>query len=343
MAVFSTNQVRQLYVVKAQSEELKNVGDIYPATTKDETHMYFKYKGAGGLTRTDLINIDNILWCKYIHADADSQITALKQAVVKLDTDVNEGKPISGQDYILRITINPYVGMSDEEPYIKYGAVHATKKMNADPSKFYVELAASLYRNFSREIGKMFDFVINDKVVGGARIDENGETFLVEEDGTKIDATGANNVTIVEAEQDWTLGIKEQTFVNFKVTPTTVTYDGEEVTWGEVELSDSDKTFNNSRKIADLEYFCLGERGDQYRSVGWPNAIPTTYLANSESENGYNILEIHYAYVGANEGVQKSEKDIVLVSEGTALATIYADIKKKCPNKCEEITKTTTV
>lgn len=55
----------------------------------------------------------------------------------------------------------------------------------------------------------------------------------------------------------------------------------------------------------------MGERGDIYRNMGFPNVIPTTYLVDPTLE--YNVVDIHYAYTGGNEEVQKSEKDITVV------------------------------
>ena len=55
----------------------------------------------------------------------------------------------------------------------------------------------------------------------------------------------------------------------------------------------------------------MGERGDIYRGVAFPHNIPTTYLVDPTIK--YNVIDIHYAYVGNNEGVQKSEKTITLV------------------------------
>ena len=324
--VFSTNQVRQLYVATAVQGTAKQTdgkvaesdaaGTIALKADAEKKNLFFLYKGADNLMRSDLINIDNILWAKAVSADDKSQKRALKQAVVKLDEDVNEGAPIGGQDYILRITINPYVGMSEEEPYFKYGAVHATKNMST--GKFYAKLAASLFKNFSRELGKMLEFSVNGKVVGRVKTDSTGAETLIDTTGAEITVADEyeDGVTITEVEQEWTLGIKEQTAVNFTVIPTNVTYDGEDVKWGTVEVSDSSTVINNGKRIADLEYFCMGERGDQYRNIGWPNSIPTKYLVDPDT--AYNVLEIHYAYVGPNEGPQRSEKDITIVCANKA-------------------------
>lgn len=317
--VFSTNQVRQLYVVSdaykaTKVTETDNTGTIsIDSTKKDGEYIYFQYKGADNLMRSDLIKIDNILCAKYVKASDPSQKTPLKQVTVKLDPEINEGKPVKGQDYILRITINPYIGMSDEEPYYKYGMVCPT---SADTKKFYTALAASLYQNFSKELDPMLEFSINGKVVARVTYDSSRNPVLLDKTGTTITVPDEYTDGIVIKEKtsnEWVRGIKSDVSVNFTVTPTNIEYDATEVPWGTVEEDTTGTTTSNSKKIADLEYFCMGERGDQYRMKGWPKYIPTKYLVD-ENKEGYNIFELHYSYTGPNEGPQKSEKDITIVA-----------------------------
>lgn len=311
MANFSVNQNRQFYVANtvnntavATAEGTKvtsqsNAGTIRLAADASKDNIYFEYKGADNLMRSDIIPINNILHAKA--TAAKSMQHALKQATVVLDDTVNDGAPISGQDYILRVEINPYVGMSDEEPYFKYGMVHAYAKMTA--SDFYKKLAISLAKNFSRELEPMLSFALKTA-------DSSEEVTAYTKEAS---LTGTyTGVILTEVEQEWRLGIKEQGFVNFKVVPTTVLFEGDEVTWGTVTTADSSTIINNGKKIADLEYFCMGERGDVYRGVGFPNNIPTKYLVDPDKE--YNTLDIHYYYAGPNEGPQKSEKTITVVS-----------------------------
>jgi hypothetical protein len=111
------------------------------------------------------------------------------------------------------------------------------------------------------------------------------------------------------------------------VYPTTVTYEGDEVVWGKVEnvSKESGITVSNGKTIADMEYFYMGERGDIYRDMGAPNTYDTQYLVNPDSE--YAVFEIHYAYVGANESVQKSEKDITIVGDDTTIRDLVKAFK----------------
>lgn len=303
MATFSTNQVRQLYVAKALKTlhvlASDDAGSIAVKNDTAKNHLYFEYKGADNLMRSDLIDIKNILYAKA--TDADDMAHELKSVTVTLATDVNGGAPVAGQDYILRIVFRQYVGMSDEDQYFKYGMVHAYAGMTA--SDFYKKLALSLAKNFSREVVPLVKFTLT-----------NSEDEAVPVDATTKESSLTETYTalvIDEVEQPWRLGIMEQTPVYFTVQPTTITVNGDERIWGTVEDTDPAGTIDNGKKIADLEYFCMGERGDIYRGVGFPNNIPTTYLVDPTVK--YNVIDIHYAYVGSNESVQKSEKTITLV------------------------------
>lgn len=303
MATFSTNQVRQLYVAKAL--KTPNVlasdaaGSIAVKNNTAKNHLYFGYKGADNLMRSDLIDIKNILYAKA--TDADDMAHELKAVTVTLDSEVNAGTPVAGQDYILRIVFKQYVGMSDEDQYFKYGMVHAYAGMTA--SDFYKKLALSLAKNFSREIVPLVKFVLT-----------NSDDEAVSVDATTKESSLTETykaLVIDEVEQPWRLGIMEQTPVYFEVQPVPITVNGDERIWGKVEDTKPAGTIANGKKIADLEYFCMGERGDMYRGVGFPNNIPTTYLVDPTVK--YNVIDIHYAYVDSNESVQKSEKTITLV------------------------------
>ena len=76
--------------------------------------------------------------CKAWITTAEDMRKPLKQAVLKLDTAVNGGAPVAGQDYIVDVMISNYIGMSDESTLVKFGAVHATNNMSA--SDFYLQI-----------------------------------------------------------------------------------------------------------------------------------------------------------------------------------------------------------
>lgn len=324
MATFSTNQVRQLYVATAvkPSPVLASdaAGTIAIKNDTAKNHLYFEYKGADNLMRSDLIDIKNILYAKA--TGFKDMATDLKSFTIVLDANVNGGSPIAGQDYILRIAFRQYVGMSDEDQYFKYSMVHAYAGMNAD--EFYKVLALSIAKNFSREVVPLIKIEVHSKATKGkGGFDSNGYMVVTPttKDNGKSDTTNPyyaagtlvtdiDNIRITEVEQPWRLGVMAQTPVYFTVQPVAVMVNGDERIWATV-TEGTNGTIGNGKKIADLEYFCMGERGDIYRGIGFPHNIVTTYLVDPTKT--YYTFDIHYAYVGNNESVQKSEKDITIV------------------------------
>ena len=304
MATFSTNQTRQLYVANTDTK-------TQIVTDNAKTHMYLIQEGAGGPVRSDLIDLKNILWVKA--TKADKMARKLKTVTVTLDPAAHDENltPNVGQDYILRINFRQYASLGDQDTYVKHGAVRIFKGMTA--SDFYREMAISLAKNFSRELTKLVEIKLNDGTV-------------VKPSDTKETLTGTyTSLIIEEVEQEWTLGIKPQEAVYFDVIPATIAYSGEELTWGVTANGATATPVGNGKLIADLEYFCMGERGDMYRGIGWPNTIPTKYLVDENKT--YDVIDIHYAYVGSNESVQKSEKTLTIVGEAANLTNIKSAIE----------------
>ena len=321
---YSVNQVRQLYVAKALKTTpvlaSDAAGSIAVKNDTAKNHLYFEYKGADNLMRSDLIDIKNILYAKA--TDADDMAHKLKAVTVTLDSEVNAGAPVAGQDYILRIVFKQYVGMSDEDQYFKYGMVHAYAGMDAD--EFYKVLALSIAKNFSREVVPLIKVEVHSAgTTSKGGFDSAGYMVVTPttKDNGKSDTTNPyyatdtlvtdiDSIRITEVEQPWRLGVMAQTPVYFTVQPVAVMVNSDERIWATV-TEGTNGTIGNGKEIADLEYFCMGERGDMYRGIGFPNNIVTTYLVDPTKT--YYTFDIHYAYVGNNESVQKSEKDITIV------------------------------
>lgn len=297
MAIFNTNQNRQFYVIKeVVSSEPSKEGQVKLCATKDNKQIFFKHFGKGGLTRTDIIDVDKSCYAKLTTKAAMQRKP--KKAVVTLSSDVNGGAPISGQDYILRIQINNYMAPGDACVLIRSGAVHAVKGMTAD--KFYDKMVASLKMNFARDPYPMLTF-------------EKGSS---------------GGIVIKEvANQPWRLGVLSQEPVNFEVIPTTVRCDGEDMVWETTNdkgyipvVEDTEATpVGNGKQIADLEYFCMAERGDVFRNMGWPNNIDVKYMVDPTKE--YDVLDLHYFYSGDGVQVHKSEKDITFVADTSSVLT----------------------
>lgn len=310
MANFSVNQVRQLYVVKdgysatvSAASNVGTIGTVTKITTDGPDEIYFLYKGALDVLRSDIIQKGNIDYIKSY--SAKTLRTPLKKIKVVVNSSVNSGAPVANKDYILNINFKNFFSSGDDSQYYKSVAVHVTAGMAADVKEFYKAMVSALNLAFSREDGAT----------------ANSNPYLEFSAGT---AGSEDGIYIKEKPQDWALGTMPQRRIMFDVFIDTIISGGDEVYWG----TQTDQTISrtnvikstasasdymkNGKAIADLEWFCLGERGDQYRGMGYPNTIHTEYLVNPNDE--YHVLEIHYAFTDTGVNSYRTEKEITIVA-----------------------------
>lgn len=304
MTTYSVNQVRHLYVAKALKTEVTQLiaaGDILPNVDAAKSTMYFQYfSPAGVIESSDKIDIKNITYAKSTSSKA--LVKKLDRYQVVLDSTINSGAPVAGQDYLLRLAFRQYVGLSPEDQYWKFGMVHAVSGMTA--SDFYKAMALSLARNIAREATPLVTIylVASDTVYTTVTIDTDPATLTGTYTGIQIE----------QVAQDWILGVMPQGYIPFAVQPTNITFEGDERIWGTVTTVTPINSVQNGHDIADLEYFTMGARGDFYRNMGWPNVIHTTYLVDPTQK--YDTLDISYYWAGGAEDVQKSPRTITLVT-----------------------------
>lgn len=307
MAVFSINQVRQLYVTKALKDStaaLTTAGDIMPKADTAKTTLYFQSMSPAGIVASDKIDIKNVISAK---ATASKDLAhKLVRYSVTLDADVS-ATPVAGQNYILRLAFRQYIGLSEEDQYFKYGEVIARSGMTA--SDLYKKMAISLAKNLENktESTPLVNIYLNSATTDGTNVPVTATTKE-----SDLNKDHYDKIIIEEAEQPWVLGMMPQAFIPFTPQFLTITVDGEDRLWGVATVVTPKKTVPDGHLIADLEYFCMGARGDIYRGMGYPNIIKTTYLVDPSA--AYDVLDIHYFYTGSNESVQKSEKTITLVA-----------------------------
>lgn len=346
---FSENQVRQLYVATQAQVAVTpgvKVGTLKAKNDKNHEYIWFEYMGAGGITASDKIKVSNIVSAKSLKSEAMD--IPLNRHKLSLDENVNGGMPVSGQDYILTLAFRQYVGISDEDQYFKLGMVHATKGMTVDT--FYKTLAISLAKNLSREVNKLAKIYLHSSDATSGKF--NSEGFIEVAHTMKVDGgsqTPSENqwydgsvinknidyIVIEETEQPWVRGKFAVGKIPFEVIPDTITVEGDEIIWGTVTKEAPKNKIGSGKIIADLEYFCMGERGDQYRGMGYPNDIHTEYLVDANKK--YDVLDITYFYAGDNEDIQKSQKTITIVADNssanTLIKNIISDVNTATDNK----------
>lgn len=325
---FGSNQVRHLFIANGTVAETSvahlaktaTVGTIKANKTL-EGELYVEYMGAKGILRSDLIKVDQILSTCVTPAVKMARPIAKKG--IFLSPNVNSGSPVTGQDYVVTVEFKNFYSPGDDSTYVKTAAVHAYSGMTAD--EFAVYLAVQLKMNFSREPFDVLDIYLasydGTDVTLGAKIDTlTTSTFA--DLYTIYGGNSANGIVLVEKVQEYEQGLISDDPVNFVLTGDQITYQGDNVKWSVVKditvtrsgdawseaVSYGDNLVGNGRAVADLEWGSTAYRGDTQKDLGWPNRVKTYYLSNPETN--YDMIDIHYYFVGDNDSSQRSEKTL---------------------------------
>lgn len=286
MAVFSINQVSQMFVAKTLKTSTPTAeGDIQVKGTKDGSLYVISY-GKGGLVRSDLIDTDKILYAK--QTPSASLNTKLHGYTITVT-----GTPVKGQVYTLKINFRNYIGIGDEDTISIVAAVTAGIP-------------------YTLKDGETVVIPVTNTQIATCLAD------FLERDATfnrlaEISGSNDNVFSIYEIEQPWVRG-KMQAGQVVTLDMPIVGY----VSGGDLETNDwatvkkaEDKTANDGmKKLADLEYFTAGAKGDEYRGMGYPYNMDYDYMLDGKTE--MDVISIHYFYQGANHEVQKSEKDLFI-------------------------------
>lgn len=280
------NQVRQVYVVKALKTNAapSQLGDlrILGETGK---FLYFQHFGHGGLTASDKIDVCNIRYVKLTPALAIYD--ELKNHTVKV-TEVS-----AGQVYEIKVLVRNYIGQGVNDTTTRFGLYKAKK--TDDAAAIAAGLAADLQTSLGLESGADATNIANYK--------EPLMTVTVSGD----------TITISEVEQPWELGRFPVSQCPLDIQLNGIVTDDEYMTYEWATIGEAAPTLlgNSGKRMADLEYFAHGWRGDMFRNVGWPRSINTKYMVDPES--AYDVIDIHYFYQGTGVSSQQSEKEITLI------------------------------
>jgi hypothetical protein len=236
--------------------------------------------------------IENIEWVKLTKA---TKLTPkMKKATVAFVGDV-----IVGQDYVVRVSYPEVGGAGVESWTTKTAVAHAIK--GATKETVIADLKDQL-----------------TKILGVDDVLTVGDTT----DGITI----TPNIANIKYEQ----GVRPIAIPDFNVAVNQVVDDGEVVNWvtlddnQQIPVADVPTGLTNGYKLADMEYFAMGERGDEYRMAAYPNHIVTDYKI--VPTQNYDVYNIHYSYKGYNTQSHKSEKDLIIaVTPGTTLPTAFTE------------------
>ena len=232
--------------------------------------------------------IENVLWGKLTTANALA--TPCKEVTVAVTAD----EAIGGENYIVRVSY-PEVFGAGKESWTTKTAMAQLK-------------AGAAVSEIVDTIKEQFDIALP-------------EYITVTASGTNLTFTANPDMA------GYKRGFRPVVIPDFEVSVNTVVDEGEDVQWASITVGKSDNTVSGKFKLADMEYFALGERGDEYRQMGWPAVTyDADYKIDPKAAQEYDVLVVHYAYAGSNDQSHLSEKDLIIAAPGGVLDAFTANL-----------------
>ena len=276
-----------------QATHLYVVADTPSVKTTKDGDVKIVGLGANKDLATDLINKNKVLSATH------TTVAALAPTVKAKTITVNATE---AGEYIMRVIIDNYFSESPSGSYIKHASAYVG--VGATAEKIAEALEDSLKKGLKRDIEPAFEVTRSGAVI-----------------------------TITPLATEWVLGRKASVIPAITVELVPADPMETEASWGSVGKAEADiQTVAPNRNLAieklrDYEYFCLGERGDQYRGIGWPNNVETKGEGEKITADDY-VVTVHYYEDLSNEAVQKSEKTAVFVGPKANVNLILTKLGK---------------
>lgn len=340
---FTVNKVRHFYVATNSDTSnlvIKHEGTAKTAPTdriqetdpkgtvkvhinKDKNHLYFEYKSPAGGMRSDLIPLDKISYVK--HTKAKSLRYVLKQHKLSF-TEAN----LKGE-FIAKVTFKQVMSLDEGKRMYALSNYYSssTKEASVYLKNMALDLAKTIYRSYNGSVSVALE-------TNGSQADMIGTLKVLDKNTKLADLTETyTGIVITELPQVWSRDLRPQwNGIDFEVHAIA----GNDEDLGKfvsAEIAGTTETdgryIPNGQKIADMEYFYTGARGDAYKSYNYPDIIHTEYLANSTKE--YDVLDIHFAYSDQGVFTYNSEKDITIAGSDGVITAIVAAIKEETKAK----------
>ncbi|MBV1929348.1 MAG: hypothetical protein KUG81_07550 [Gammaproteobacteria bacterium] len=297
MGLAGQNQVRHMYVGTAPAATITSLATLKStgvandlvllgadgaAVAAGKAFKMYQKDALGNIISSDTIKTDNVLDVRSVAYTAP---TLKKVTISSLTVDANSL-------YTVNIEIQGHGSLSPEDTYLKQGYYKAVA--GNDQEDIVDGLIASLNRNFKREVGATAS---TNRSFTFSKTGSGASSALVVEG--KLDASAFDGDKKIGTYDDFTVDIACTTYPTVTITTA------------------GSKGVGTGYQVLEMERFLLGERGDAFRTNGYPHNIVGPALVATVAGT-YDVIEISYFDEGRDEA-KKSKKTLTIALPTAAI------------------------
>ena len=289
-----------------------DLGEMKAFVNDSKNHLYFEYRGNGGVTRSDLIPISNI---EYINL---SKKEDLRVRLVGKKVIFDTTNPIA-ISYSINVKVSGIKNLNESDP-LQVIAHYNPAAFNS--TKAIAEVALHLAKGAEKTLFNSVEIFVSDS---------DSETAL----GTLTKVEANSKIDTIDATQPKAIVIKENKpepwnefnrvrRIMLEVDSFITKGDGPKIINAPFDYTQAENYVGNGILVKDDEYFYLGVRGNLYPSC-------STYIGASlgvaDETQEYDVLDIHYSHIDSGNTSYKSEKDITIAGKKAELETLLEKLK----------------
>lgn len=289
-----------------------DLGEMKAFVNDSKNHLYFEYRGHGGVTRSDLIPISNI---EYINL---SKKEDLRVRLVGKKVIFDTTNPITSS-YSVNVKVSGIKNLNESDP-LQVIAHYNPAATNS--TKAIAEVALHLAKGAEKTLFNSVEIFVSDS---------DSETAL----GTLTKVEANSKIDTIDATQPKAIVIKENKpepwnefnrvrRIMLEVDSFITKGDGPKIVNAPFDYTQAENYVGNGILVKDDEYFYLGVRGNLYPSC-------STYIGASlgvaDETQEYDVLDIHYSHIDSGNTSYKSEKDITIAGKKAELEALLEKLK----------------
>lgn len=296
-----------------------DLGEMKAFVNDSKNHLYFEYRGHGGVTRSDLIPISNI---EYINLSKkeDLRIKLAGKMVIL---------PKGGhkQKFSINLKVSGIKNLNESDPlqviahYEDDGAGMVTPDKVAEVAIHLAKGAEKTLFNSVKIFVTASDDPTNLGTLTEVKASYKTETFLASLANSSI---VPQSIVIIENKPEPWNEFNRVRRISLDVDSFVTEGSGPKIVNALLDYTNADNYVGNGILVKDDEYFYLGVRGNLYTSC---SSYISASLGVADETQEYDVLDIHYSHIDSGNTSYKSEKDITIAGKKAELETLLEKLK----------------
>lgn len=290
-----------------------DLGEMKAFVNDSKNHLYFEYRGHGGVTRSDLIPISNI---EYINLSKKEDLR-IKLAGKKIIF------PEAGykQKFSVNIKVSGIKNLNESDP-LQVIAHYEDNGVGSSNIEWIAGVAIHLAKGAEKTLFNSVEIFVSDsedpKTLGNVTLVKPTDTLET------VSTLRPKAIVVKENKPEPWNEFNRVRRIMLNVDSFVKEGTGATIVNAPFDYTQAENYVGDGILVKDDEYFYLGVRGNLYPSC-------STYIGASlgvaDETQEYDVLDIHYSHIDSGNTSYKSEKDITIAGKKAELETLLEKLK----------------